>query len=505
MTRLAAIVWIFSALPLAAAVAPDLLRFSNGDQLHGTFEGIATGGEIRWRREDVAESVGYKTDLVRHVVLNGGRPHAPLDSLSNVALVNGDRIPGNITGMDESSVTLETDFAGTLRIPRNEISMLAPSPLGGRLRYHGPFVEDEWRQFHPSFPDGIPTPKPVDKSGKSMKSDVSAPQSWKFSGAAWYWADDGYGTALLRDDAMPDRAILRFDVAWKNRLSVAIGFNADFAKTKPQKEEDGEDPQPGRMFGPGDSSALPVIFGNSYVIQMFSTNLMLFRTAVDAAGKPTVDRVQINGNGVRFGDSGKATLEIRSNKLTGAIALFIDGEFVVQWNEGMAPDGADGFAGKGSGFGFVVRSDNSPVRISDIFVAEWNGMPDSARSLQTDDQDIVLLANGTDRFSGKVGAYADGKILMEGKYGRFSFALDEIAEIRFARDGLADVADPPEDNLVVRFSPLGQISGRPLAGDGSSIRLATPFCGEIGVKLESAVMLDFRQTSNFIDAWDEEF
>ena len=59
--------------------------------------------------------------------------------------------------------------------------------------------------------------------------------------------------------------------------------------------------------------------------------------------------------------------------------------------------------------------------------------------------------------------------------------------------------------MTVRLSPLGQISGLPLSGDASSIRILNPVCGEMNLKLESAVMLDFQSSNNIIDDWDAEF
>jgi hypothetical protein len=132
-------------------------------------------------------------------------------------------------------------------------------------------------------------------------------------------------------------------------------------------------------------------------------------------------------------------------------------------------------------------------------------MPDSARSLQVDDQDIVLLANGTDRFSGKLVSLEEGTIHFTTKYGNFRFRLDDVAEIRFARNNLAKQSEVPTDNLVIRLSPFGQISGRPLSGTGSSLRVLNPVFGEISFNLESAVMLDFQPAGNFIDDWDVEF
>jgi hypothetical protein len=422
-------------------------------------------------------------------------------------LVNGDKVPGTITQIDDEALTLETTYAGSLRIPRGQVAMLAPSPLGGRLHYHGPFIEDEWKMANAAYLDGMPATK-SDPEAKE-KSDKESPGRWLFSGSAWYWPSKFSGTALLRENAMPDRSILRFDVAWKSRVSIAIGFHADFAKTKPPEPPDKTPDAVQRRqvgFAPGDSSILPVMFGNSYVLQIFSTHLMLFRTAVSDEGVPTVEKAQINGNSLRLGESGKAAIEIRSNRLSGEIALFINDEFIVQWSEGgMDSSDPERYAGKGAGFGFVVQTEDSPVRISDIMVAEWNGMPDSARSLQVDDQDIVLLANGTDRFAGKVGSFRNDKLTLDGKYGQFQIKLDDIAEVRFARNHLAKETASSPDDLIVRLSPLGRITGRPISGNANSVRILSAVCGEMNVNLESAVMLDFQPSTNIIDDWDSEF
>lgn len=506
MIRRISISWLAGVISLMAAESPDLLRFTNGDQLHGTFLGVKEGPLAVWQREDLATPVDFKTSRLRHIVLHGGRPLKSLTSLSNVALVNGDRIPGTITGLDEKAVTLETSYAGVVKIPRNQVAMLAPSPLGGRIFYHGPFVEDEWQMAHASFPDGLPPARP--DAGKDNDSK-DVPGRWTFSGSAWYWQSKLSGTALVRKDAMPERAILRFDLAWKNRLSIAIGFHADFARPKPDKQGgDQENDGVGKpvRFVPGDSAALPVLFGNSYVLHIFASHLMLYRTSVNGDGVASIGRVQVNANNVRLSDTGSATMEIRSNRATGQISLFIDDEFAAQWSE--SGDGAPEPAAhpeNGSGFGFVVQAENSPVRLSDVMVAEWNGMPDSARSLQADDQDIVLLSNGIDRFSGNVKSFNNGKILLDARHGAFQFPLEEIAEIRFARNHLARQTESPADSVTVRLSPLGQLTGRPLSGNSSDIHLLHPLAGELDVRLDAAVMLDFQPSTNSIDDWNAEF
>lgn len=510
MTRSTLILWLSSFACLLAEERPDLLRFTNGDQLHGSFRGLNNGPQAIWQRDDVDAPVEFKTESIRHIVLHGGRPLKSLESLSNVTLVNGDRVPGIITTLDDEQITLETTFAGVLRIPRTQVSIISPNPLGGRVHYHGPFSEDEWKMKHSQFPDGLPEPAPKDPT-KPQKTDEpdtpdSPPGHWVFSGSAWYWQNKKTGTALVRENAMPDRAVLSFDLAWKNRLNLAVAFNADFAQVKPKDTEKNHGKK-ARVLMPGDSSELPRLFGNSYVIQLSSNYLMMFRSSVDDAGNGSVDRGQVNTNSLRLGETGKAKVEIRSNRLNGGISLFVNDEFIAQWSakELVGFEGAE-ITNMGSGFGFVVQGTDSPIRISDVVVSEWNGMPDSARSLQVDDQDVVLMANGTDRFAGKVGKLdPDGKIRFEGKHGNFQFPLQDVAEIRFAREQLATAADAQPNNVVIRLAPIGTISGIPVSGDATTLEIINPIMGEINLSTAPAVMLEFNASNQFIDSWDVDF
>jgi len=514
MIRTPVIPWLLSVAGLAAA-GTDLLRFTNSDQLHGTFVGIKEGSGVVWQREDIAAPVDFKTTRIRHVVLHGGRPLKPLESFAHLGLVNGDRIPGTITGIDDAHVTLDTTYAGELRIPRSQVSVAAPNPLGGRVCYHGPFAENEWKMTHASFPGGLPTAVPAAKArdDKPGRATATQPGRWFFSGSAWYWKNKHGGTALIRETGMPDRAVLRFDIAWKNRLGVSLGFHADFARSKPKEENEDhrwakdhlEENRGGIMRG--DTTDLARVFGNSYVLHITSNYMLLYRTSANADGNPTLEQVQMNHNNPRLVETGTAKIEVRSNRRSGEISLFINDEFVTQWHEKARADRADkNFAGKGDGFGFVVLDGDSTVRISDITVAEWNGMPDSARSLQMDEQDVVLMANGTDRYAGRIGGLDhEGKVLFAGKHAQFRFPLQEIAEIRFARERLAAAPDEPADNLVVRFGPIGAVSGHPVSSNGSTLEMLSPSVGTLNLALDAAVMLDFNSSKQITDDWDADF
>ncbi|RYD31687.1 MAG: hypothetical protein EOP87_14245, partial [Verrucomicrobiaceae bacterium] len=347
------------AVPTASAEKEpprqDLLRFSNGDQLHGSFAGIGGGAKISWDRKDVAGPIEVSSTEVRQVVLNGGRPRKPLESLSCVTLVEGDRIPGVLRSLDDKSVVLETSFAGMVTLPRDRVAMVAPSPLGGRLIYHGPYEGEEWSMINMASPDGLPPGQPGDDD---PKDDPTKPGHWKFSGSAWYWQGTRPGTALIRREGMPDRSVLRFNLAWKNRMSMAFAFHADFRKPKPPEDEVVGN-VPANQF-PADASSFPRLFGNSYVLQLSGNSVLLYRSGFDEQDKPTVEAIRSNSYSARLGESDNVTVELRCNRQSGEISLFINDEFFGQWSEGPDGAGTTTYAGKGGGFGFMVQSMNSP-------------------------------------------------------------------------------------------------------------------------------------------------
>jgi len=496
--------FVLGLMPLRAAdLPPDLLRFSNGDRLDGTFAGLKAGPVVLWKRGDVAEPVEFKSTQLRQAVLRGGRPAKPFTDLSSVALTNGDRIPGTLVAMDASSITIDTPYAGAVVVPRNHVGMIAPNPLGGKVLFSGPFSEEGWTvtaateepgQSPPAniVPGRLAPPKPADGDGEK-----SAP--WTYSSGSYYSRSSN--SALIRNVAMPDRSLLRFQLAWKSRLALTVAFHADLMAAPEQKADDANKPQHPDFNG---VQNFPKLFGNAYVMSLFPNYVILYRCGYDKDGKPNIERIQSGSTSIRLPDTGEAVLELRCNRQTGEISLFLNDEFAMQWSEGVETTGAP-YAGRGGAIGFQVQGPGAQVRISDLVVAEWNGMPDAARSLQTEDQDIVLLANGTDRFSGEVSGLSGDKIQLKGRYGNFDFPLAEIAEIRFARSRLVKNTEPPTDQVAVRFHPYGKISGKPAEGPQGSFSLTSPIAGKMTINLDYAVMLDFKNTNSFLDDWDTEF
>lgn len=509
MIRSLAIVALLTTPLLAQEKAQDHLRFTNGDQLEGRFGGINSSGKIFWERPDIAAPIELQRDKVRQVVLRNARPISPLTDPCHITLVNGDRIPGKVAAADEHEMTLESTAAGTITLPRDTIAAISPNPFGGRLLYAGPFDDKGWH-IEPvdrggDDPFGADGAGPRADNKKKAKDDEENKPAWSHAGAAWY--SRGGGDALTYDAGMPDRSLLRFKLGWRSRPTVAVAFHADFTQPVPQKKEgDGEEAEDRPPVGMMPNFAR--LFGTAYVLNFNSGYVHLQRTGFDEEGNPEVERVRVGATTVRLPDTGDAIFEIRCDRKEGSISVYINNEFAVQWytaEEGEAPDpSGTSYKAPGGGFGFHVQGGNTQIRISDIVVAEWNGMTDSARSMESEQQDIVLLNNGTDRFSGRVRSIHENQVEIEAKYASLKIPMQDVAEIHFAREGRRKTEETPESAITVHMQPVGRISGVPLSAAEGRMQIESQLAGKIDLDLAPAVVLEFQSTGGFLDEWEDD-
>lgn len=487
------------AASLAAAEPVDLLRFTNGNQLDGRFAGIDTVGTITWTRPDVATPMPFQREKIRQIILRNARPLSLLADPCHVTLVNGDRLPGSVVAADRDSVTLATGAAGTLVLPRDAVAVVAPHPFGGRLIYAGPFDTKGWNTVR-AEPGAMEDPFAAAPRGKARPEDADQPD-WSHLGAAWYCR--GGLDALTLDAGMPDRALLRFKLGWRSRPNLAVAFHADLRQPAPPKKKEQDEGRP--SFG--GMQNLSRLFGSAYILNFQSGYVHLQRSGFDEEGRPELERVRVGSTTVRLNDTGEAVFEIRCDRRDGTIAVHVNGEFAVQWStaeEGVEPAARSAtYRAPGGGLGFQVQGNNSQVRISDVVVAEWNGLTDSARSMESETRDIVLLTNGTDRFSGKVLALRDDQVEIESSYAPLKIPLADVAEIHFARDARRKPEAPAPAGISVLLQPVGRITGIPLAASPTRIQLEHPLAGKLDLDLGSAVVLEFTPSSGFLDAWDD--
>ncbi|MGB1128556.1 MAG: hypothetical protein ACPG4K_00800 [Haloferula sp.] len=506
MTRYAPILALACSLSVHAQSDPsepsDLLRLEDGE-LAGHFGGINGDGNVLWNRDDGIDTMEFKQDKIRQIVLRGGGNLEPKPDTSHILLTNGDRLPAKIVAMDRENITLDTPMAGKLVIPLDAVVSMHPNPFGGRLLYAGPFSEDGW-EIRSSQPDEDEEEEGEEEEEPEENQEEEKAAAWRHVGAKWYFT--GGRDALRRQVGLTDKSALRFTLEWRSRPPIAIALNADFAERpepKEAEEEENEEEEKPRAFRRVSSSSnYAKYFGNSLVLTLRSSYAQLLHCGYDEDGNEFSDQIRPSSSSVRVEDSGSADFELRSNREAGTITLFVNGKFATQWN--LEKKFEDDIAyPTGGGIGFSTMGSDTPARISDIIVAEWNGMPDSARSFESEEADTILLTNGTDRFAGEIQSIEGGILKVKSAYAELEIPVEEVAQVRFAGREIEE-DDSLEQGLQVHFQPLGTLSGKAGKTAGDALRLESPLLGEIKVDLDSAVLLEFDSGQGFLNYWDED-
>lgn len=528
---------------LAVSAADDILRFSNGDQLHGKYQGMGDGNVILWTREDLGAQLSLKPENVRHIILRGATPNTDVGSFAYITLINGDQIPGEVVGFDDKTTRIRSSVVGDITIPSDKVAAINPNPFGGKLQYAGPFSPEGWEVYRPEDRDPKAVAKKAEEKKELEKQEAAAKEdaikivpaddkknqpeekkssdapaekkaeepSWKHAGAAWYHLKGM--NVLARKDCLGESSLVRFRIAWRERLNVNIAMNADFAAPPEPKDEEGKEGKKagivGRqpmMFFNGMPSNHTLSFGNALVLSVYQSYFSLTRCGYDAHGQVINQRMLQSQSGVQLPESGEATIEIRSNRAKGLLMLFINGQYAAQWEDivNLKNDAQNEEAQTDPplGRGFAIQCSN-PLRLSEMVISEWSGIKDSAYSMSHEKRDIILLSNGTDRYSGEITQIKDDKAFFKNAYSLLEIPLAEISEIVFAKKTEPESKEPAEGTVTARFYPTGKISGLALASSPTSLKLNHPSATPLEVNLSHAISLEFNDDSSFLEIMDQ--
>jgi hypothetical protein len=527
-----------SELPASDPAGSDLIRFENGDIMHGEFGGIADG--LIWKRKDIEQPIRFQTKTVRQIVFDGASSYEFSDGTSFVTLISGDRIPGEIINLSERELTLSSPVIGDLTISRDRIRSIAPNPFDGELKYVGPFTSNNWMRL--GYRPSVEKEDSEDEQEQEPKEEIEKEEkepvpSWVYSGAAFYSMDLG---PLVFDAKLPDVGKLSFKVAYKAAMSISVAFHADLAHPVPTEkpatpdtpdeadEEEGAGPEdapreeieepeikfesltdrykdipfqtiPWMSAGQGNHADF---FGTSYVLNIQSSYPSLNRCWFTKDGRANTSRLSTARSSVAVPAHGETEIEIRFNRPKNVVMLFIDGSYAAQWN-----DPTD-YLAKGSAIGFLNSSSNQ-VRISDIVVTSWNGVTDSAASMEHPERDVALLTNGTDRFSGTLDRIENGKAFLKTSYASVEIPLNELSLIELNKNGQDDFEDGAyewkTDPASILFKPYGVIRVVPDSSTSEILSGHSPFLGDIKINLGSAVMLRLLDESPDISDWFDDF
>lgn len=539
----------------------DLVLFDNGDLMHGKFAGINDG--LIWERTDIERPIKFGLPSVRQIVFKGASGVVLKKESSFVTLVSGDSIPGEIVSLDEQFLTIKSSIVGDAKIPRKHLKSLSPNPFDGELYYSGPYTSEGWMilDYRKSEDEAQQEAEETEAKAQDAKKDQKKKSSaWIHSGAAFYSLDSQ--PLVFPDAKMPDIGRLKFKTEWKGRLNLTVALHSDFTRVLPPIEEEPKDDEVGEAKpeapekadeapekaleeeeekGAKEEVAEPTppaplrkeklvdlregkgfqsipwidpskrthadMFGTGYSMTLYPSYPNLSRNYFSDTGVARTQRMSTVRSNISLSDGGAADIEIRYNRKEALMVLFINGEYAAQWND------LGGFPGDGTGFGIVNNTSGAQVKISEVMITSWNGMTDSAKSMTHPDRDLVLLANGTDRFSGQVSHITDGIAHLKSDYLNAEIPIADLSKIILKESTATDLeADDlsgdlqwQSDPITVIYKPFGRIKLIPTSATPTVLTGISPFLGEITVDLTTAALLRFTDGSPDLSDWFDDF
>ena len=529
-------------IPKSDPTGTDIMRFDNGDLIHGKFGGL--NDRVVWKRPDIDRPLRVKRDGIRQIVFNGGHPGIHSSKTSHVSLINGDQIPGEIKSLTDKHLILDSPVLGELKIPREQLKSLSPNPFNGKLTYAGPFTSDNWVLL--TYPE-VEKKKDEEQKEEIDQNEEEAEAklpNWVYSGAAFFNARDQ--APLVRKTDLPDTGRLQFEVSWKGRLNLNIAVHADFTRPiipeiRQEEDEEGEEAAPVEdddkspekkkdeekkteeddsgppapkheiLWDLKEGNALQSIpwlqrdntghsytFGSSYVLNLSSYS-SLYRCEFDDNGKAQIVRLDGPRVSQSLSETGTATVDLRFDRKKKFFILYINGNYAAQWTDPQA------FEGQGKSMGFS-SSGNCKVRLSNIYVTSWNGLRDTALSMEHEERDVALLINGTDRFSGSLTKIDQGTAHLKTAYAEMTIPVSEISSLELKKSTMGDADNEKylwEDDSpsILLFKPLGRLSLTPKGSTDKTLEGHSPFLGNLKVNLDSATLLRFNDESFDVTDW----
>lgn len=456
------------------AESNDFINFENDDTLHGKFIGLTSSGKIIWKNDSAEQNISFDTKEVRKILLNKGRLTKPFSHTSYVTLKNQDTIPGEIISLTNDQLTLQTDFAGKLVIQKENILDININPLNEKILYRGPYLENE----------GWEIKFPASSNFKNLTPEEQEKQKpWKFSNFAL--SHVGEASSILLKKELPEKYRITLNAHSQQYRYSSFVISADLQI--PTFDKDDKFVQQNRSRY---SSSIGSYLGTSIVINLQPSNPSLTTYNFNENGVLIETKLQNMLNYTsnnRFNT--KTFFDIRVDTKSGNVLLFAEKKMVGNWQ---IDSPATQFRGLYSGLSMQYNNlAMAKSVISDVIISAWNGVKDSALSLENESRDIVMLNNGTDRYSGKITSIENNEILLKSAYADMAIPKDQVSSISFANNHSDIQPSRRKKDVSVRFHGTGRIVGLLSKSDLGELILESKMIGNIKLKTEYITSIEF--------------
>ena len=425
---------IRSASILAFLILPavaDEVILSDNSRLMGTVTALADSGQVLLQSDLAFEPFQVRADHLQRVAFSAGSEKEDQHDCM-VTLANGDQFPADLSGIDETSVTVHTDFGGDVRIPRESIGTVQLGVRPRKTIYRGPDNDTGW----------------TIKNG------------WRYDSRRF--SADSNGT-VAREFDIPGSFALKFRLTWRNSPNIQAYFACDSFDTTTKS--------------------------NRYFIQLTNAGFELRRQ--DASGNGTLyPMASVTADSLNF-EKSALEVELLVDRHLGNVHVLFDGKEFGQYH-----DPAKSFPqGQGIMFRTTIAGDDMQT-VSRIEVREWDPSAARHRNEERGDatRDVVITRS-SDRGTGKIlsmkPAAEDATLLYKGPHHPepVELPLSEVSTMFFARPGDDEAPADEKPPLTLGLRGRGSLAVSGCAFNGEQIVAKHPLLGDLSIRRDAVASL----------------
>lgn len=428
---------VLAGCALATASA-DKLTLTDDARLTGIIRSINEAGVVELASALSPDPVLLRADAVEKVEFTASDP-APVPPGTLIELSNGDLLPASLESLDDHKLTITTEDAGRLEIPRTALKSMQLGVHKRKAIYSGPKNAEEWSR------------------------DVDENKRWKFSGGSL--VANGPATAS-RSFETPVLFILKFTLKWQANPNFQIFF--------------------------ADPLTPKVELADRYYLQFNGAGLEIKRES--STGKRFQTVMLLSRTPDQFTNN-QLDVEIRVDRKTSRLHLLLNGE--------PEAAGIDPVVGAPQGRGVTLVNSSAAglsQEIRGIEILELDNVRARHRSEDRGNtKEDSLISRDEDRWSGRLAGISkspDGVVFsFKSDFQDAPLELTEadVSTIFFAQPENAPAAEP-DPPFALRLSGEGSLRVSSCTFSPDSVSARHPLLGELEIRRSGVVAME-RMTS----------
>ena len=127
--------------------AEGVVRLVNGDYAAGSLDDWTDNNRIRWQHPHFQMPLDFSIDSIAGVSFFTDELNKPATGKSAIELTGGDRLFGDVIGLDDHSIQLRTDHFGDVAVSRPGIRRLMRWQDGNAVSFMGTGTLSEWNKY----------------------------------------------------------------------------------------------------------------------------------------------------------------------------------------------------------------------------------------------------------------------------------------------------------------------------------------------------------------------